>query len=118
MIKKLWLSERCFTYKKKGQIEGKGEVERVIFQINGLKSFWLLEAYKSKAYSCRNWWKYTSGQRGIYISPHLNTRHLARGKICTIHSPIREYFENSAPRGIVHPKSRFLWERRPIIFYR
>lgn len=110
-----------------------GILERVIFQNNDYTSSWLVEAYKSKPIRfnlngvIRTGILVKIGQDeqadkeiGIYISPYINTPYLGIGEggIWTTRPPIREYFENSAPRDMVHPKARLLSEGRPIIFDR
>lgn len=114
-------------------LKKQGKLERVLFQNNDHKSSWLVEAYKSKPIRFNLNGVIRTGilikigedeqadkEIGIYISPHINTCYLDKGEggIWTTRPPIREYFENNAPRDMVHPKARLLSEGRPIIFDR
>lgn len=114
-------------------IRQQGELERVIFDNNDRRSSWLLEVYKSKGVNFNLNGITRTGmfikigddeqadkEIGIYIDGQIKTSYLSKyeGGIWTIRPPIRNYFEDSAPRDMVHPRARLLSEGRPIIFDR
>lgn len=88
-----WATLVLACYGRYAEQKKEGELERVIFQNNDLKSSWLLEAYKSKGI-CFNLKGVTQTgflieveddeqadkEIGVYIGPHINTSYLGKGE--------------------------------------